>query len=167
MDLAIIAPVGGANVVVNRNADGSDSVLHESLNITASRSRRTTCDSCRDRKVKCGREQPICSRCQRLCIDCTYPPPEIPSAQLISVLQKMNTRLRKNQILARITSADNLIHYPIVRAESSLPVSNTDSQSGQTPRVTIAHASSTPSISQGEYIRTNSSSGTNNGSYDW
>lgn len=67
----------------------------------------------------------------------------------------------------RITSADYLTCNPIVRAESSLPVSGADSQGGQTPRLTSAHASTTPTFSQGEYVRTDSSSGTNNGSYEW
>ncbi|KAI2475409.1 hypothetical protein Ptr902_13177 [Pyrenophora tritici-repentis] len=55
----------------------------------------------------------------------------------------------------------------LLRAESSLPTTGTDSQSGQTPRVTIAHASGIPSPSQGEYFRNDSLSGTNNSSYEW
>ncbi|RAR15242.1 hypothetical protein DDE83_001276 [Stemphylium lycopersici] len=101
MNLATIAPVGSANISVNRNANGSDSMLAEAFNITATRSRRTTCDSCRD-----------------------------------------------------------------LRAESSLPTTGTDSQNGQTPQVTIAHASGIPSPSQGEYFGNDSLSGTNSSSYE-
>ncbi|OAQ99375.1 hypothetical protein LLEC1_04292 [Akanthomyces lecanii] len=41
----------------------------------ASRLSITACFRCREQKLKCGREHPVCGRCQRLNANCAYPAP--------------------------------------------------------------------------------------------
>lgn len=37
--------------------------------------KRLACDNCRERKVRCNREQPVCGRCARLGHNCQYTTP--------------------------------------------------------------------------------------------
>ncbi len=46
-------------------------------------------------------------------------------------------------------------------------MNGTESQSGQTPQVTISHNSGLPSPSQAEYFRNDMLSANNSGSYEW
>lgn len=58
--------------------------------------RRLACDPCRDRKIRCDRQQPVCGRCARLRHDCTYSSPAKSTAakqDLWRLLLQVNSRL--------------------------------------------------------------------------
>ncbi|KAH8886312.1 hypothetical protein GQ53DRAFT_845090 [Thozetella sp. PMI_491] len=58
--------------------------------------RRLACDPCRDRKIRCDRQQPVCGRCARLRHDCTYSSPSKSTAakqDLSRLLLQMHSRL--------------------------------------------------------------------------
>jgi hypothetical protein len=60
--------------------------------------RRLACDPCRDRKIRCDRQQPVCGRCARLRHDCTYSSPSKSTAakqDLSRLLLQMHSRLGK------------------------------------------------------------------------
>lgn len=60
-----------------------------------SRLKRTTCDLCRERKVRCDRGKPECGRCKRVGQQCVYPSSYSESKDLNSVLQSFHSRLSK------------------------------------------------------------------------
>lgn len=43
-----------------------------SASTTTTKARRTACDVCRERKVRCNGERPDCQRCRRLGHQCSY-----------------------------------------------------------------------------------------------
>lgn len=58
--------------------------------------RRLACDPCRGRKIRCDRQQPVCSRCARLRHACTYSSPAQGTAakvDLSRLLLQMQSRL--------------------------------------------------------------------------
>lgn len=66
------------------------------------KSKRTTCDICRERKVRCNKEQP-CERCVRLKLKCTYTP--TPSSMNVS-----QTLMFLHERLGEFQSALDLFH---------------------------------------------------------
>ena len=61
-----------------------------------SRLRQTTCNLCRERKVRCDRDKPECGRCKRIGHACTYPSSGGQTAVINSVLQNLHSRLSKH-----------------------------------------------------------------------
>lgn len=59
--------------------------------------KRTTCDSCRERKVRCDRTKPECLRCRRSGIVCTYPSSDADAAKIHQALHSLSKRLGKSQ----------------------------------------------------------------------
>ncbi|KAG6354280.1 hypothetical protein INS49_004885 [Diaporthe citri] len=55
--------------------------------------RRTTCDVCRERKVRCDRTKPECLRCRRSGAVCAYPSPDADAAKIQQTLQSLSKRL--------------------------------------------------------------------------
>lgn len=60
---------------------------------SASTLRRTTCDVCRERKVRCDRTKPECLRCRRFGSVCTYPSPDTDAAKIHETLHNLSKRL--------------------------------------------------------------------------
>lgn len=62
---------------------------------------------CRDRKVRCGGEQPACEKCRRAGEECVYLPTQKPSkaelAQTVETLQK-----RLGEVTVHIRAAQSL-----------------------------------------------------------
>ncbi|PKY07087.1 hypothetical protein P168DRAFT_315611 [Aspergillus campestris IBT 28561] len=56
--------------------------------------KRTTCDLCRERKVRCDRGKPQCGRCKRIGQTCTYPSAGGEVARINSELRSLQSRLR-------------------------------------------------------------------------
>ncbi|GAP85980.1 putative DNA methylation modulator- variant [Rosellinia necatrix] len=67
----------GNGAVVALEQDGELGTTESALKPRASRVRKTrgTCDTCKQRKVKCTKEHPSCSVCINTGIDCVYLPP--------------------------------------------------------------------------------------------
>lgn len=63
------------------------------VNPQASTLRRTTCDVCRERKVRCDRTKPECLRCRRSGTVCAYPSPDAEAAKIQQTLQSLSKRL--------------------------------------------------------------------------
>lgn len=63
------------------------------INPQASTLRRTTCDVCRERKVRCDRTKPECLRCRRSGTVCAYPSPGADAAEIQQTLQSLSKRL--------------------------------------------------------------------------
>lgn len=86
----------------NRNASMGSPTRTGSISTGKSNSRRTTCDICRERKVRCNKEHPACERCKRLKLKCIYTPPadSIDVSQVLIQLQErlgtLNSLLRKS-----------------------------------------------------------------------
>ncbi|OAA79265.1 Fungal transcriptional regulatory protein [Akanthomyces lecanii RCEF 1005] len=53
-----------------QSARDKESDRHQSSRLSI-----TACFRCREQKLKCGRENPVCGRCHRLSADCAYPAP--------------------------------------------------------------------------------------------
>lgn len=53
--------------------------------------KRLACDNCRERKVRCNREQPVCGRCSRLGHGCRYTTPAKHNASQTDVSQLLLT----------------------------------------------------------------------------
>ncbi|KAL8971657.1 MAG: hypothetical protein Q9183_000946 [Haloplaca sp. 2 TL-2023] len=62
--------------------------------------RRLACDNCRERKVRCNREQPICGRCANLGHECRYTTPAKQSTSQTDVsrlLLTLHSRLAQTE----------------------------------------------------------------------
>lgn len=57
--------------------------------------KRTTCDLCRERKVRCDRGKPQCNRCKRTGQPCAYPSAGGEVARFNSEIRGLQSRLRK------------------------------------------------------------------------
>ena len=71
------------------------------ISTNASRLKRATCNSCRERKVRCDREKPECGRCKRMAQACTYSSSNEETAQINSVLASLHSRLSKYSLMPR------------------------------------------------------------------
>ncbi|KAE8379894.1 hypothetical protein BDV26DRAFT_279965 [Aspergillus bertholletiae] len=60
----------------------------------------TACQRCRDHKVRCSRECPSCTRCERLQVDCIYPNPPV----------RRGRRLRRNSRGVRRVTGPSVEH---------------------------------------------------------
>ncbi|KAI0442996.1 hypothetical protein F4803DRAFT_517080 [Xylaria telfairii] len=78
--------------------------------------KKLACNTCRDRKVRCDRDQPTCSRCSKLGLECNY---SSPSAQSISKAD-----------LSRLLLA---LHDRVGRAETQLASSSHSQRNPQPP----------------------------------
>ena len=63
-----------------------------SSSLSKGNSRRTTCDTCRERKVRCNKEHPACERCTRLKLKCEYTP-QSESLDVSQALLQLHSRL--------------------------------------------------------------------------
>ncbi|CRL18492.1 Fungal transcriptional regulatory protein, N-terminal [Penicillium camemberti] len=72
------------------------STLEPSLQLFTNLShlKRTTCDLCRERKVRCDRGKPQCSRCKRTGQKCAYPSASGEVTRINSELRSLQSRLR-------------------------------------------------------------------------
>ncbi|EHY54985.1 hypothetical protein HRR83_005757 [Exophiala dermatitidis] len=82
--------------------------------------RHTACKPCRDRKVRCGGEQPACAKCRRANEECVYLPPQRPTradlTQTVEALQKrLNETEARIQQLAGKEQANNAVAVPTTR----------------------------------------------------
>ncbi|ETS88150.1 hypothetical protein PFICI_01978 [Pestalotiopsis fici W106-1] len=70
-------------------------------------SRRVACKLCRDRKVKCGGEQPQCQKCVRAGEQCVYVPVQRPTkADLAQTVESLQKRLDEAEAyIARLTTS--------------------------------------------------------------
>lgn len=68
------------------------------VNPQASTLRRTTCDVCRERKVRCDRTKPECLRCRRSGSVCAYPSPDADAAKIQQTLQSLSKRLGESRL---------------------------------------------------------------------
>lgn len=69
--------------------------------------RRLACDACRDRKVRCGREDPTCSRCVKVGNNCHYSSRSKPASTKMNLprfLMTLNNRLSKSTSLLAFTA---------------------------------------------------------------
>jgi hypothetical protein len=58
--------------------------------------RHTACKSCRERKVRCGGEQPACAKCRAAGEECVYLPTQRPTrADLTQTVEALQKRLCK------------------------------------------------------------------------
>ena len=67
---------------------------------TGGSGKRLACDNCRERKVRCNREQPLCGRCARLGHNCRYTTPgkQNPSpTDMAQLLLSLNSRLAQTE----------------------------------------------------------------------
>ncbi|PLN82768.1 hypothetical protein BDW42DRAFT_184610 [Aspergillus taichungensis] len=71
--------------------------------------KRTTCDLCRERKVRCDRGKPQCGRCKRIGQTCTYPSAGGEVARINSELRSLQSRLRH-------------VEYKLQKQDISFPV---------------------------------------------
>ncbi|KAL9017109.1 MAG: hypothetical protein Q9185_005569 [Variospora sp. 1 TL-2023] len=72
--------------------------------------KKLACDKCRERKVRCNREQPVCGRCARLGHDCQYttPPKQNSSrSDLLRLLFTLHSRLEQTE--ARLALNDPIL----------------------------------------------------------
>jgi hypothetical protein len=63
--------------------------------VTSSQLKRTTCNLCRERKVRCDREKPQCHRCRKSGQTCVYPSDKTDNDEIKSALNLLHSRLRK------------------------------------------------------------------------
>lgn len=63
--------------------------------VTSSQLKRTTCNLCRERKVRCDREKPQCHRCRKSGQTCVYPSDKTDNDEIKSALNMLHSRLRK------------------------------------------------------------------------
>ncbi|GFF46564.1 hypothetical protein IFM46972_08073 [Aspergillus udagawae] len=75
--------------------------IQSQSHVTSSQLKRTTCNLCRERKVRCDREKPQCHRCHKSGQTCVYP--------------------SENTNNDEIKSALNLLHSRLLQVETSLP----------------------------------------------
>uniref|UniRef100_A0A093VF75 Oleate-activated transcription factor 1 n=1 Tax=Talaromyces marneffei PM1 TaxID=1077442 RepID=A0A093VF75_TALMA len=61
--------------------------------VTSSQLKRTTCNLCRERKVRCDREKPQCHRCRKSGLTCVYPSDKTDSDEIKSALNLLHSRL--------------------------------------------------------------------------
>ncbi|OIW31075.1 hypothetical protein CONLIGDRAFT_299216 [Coniochaeta ligniaria NRRL 30616] len=78
--------------------------------------RRLACDPCRDRKIRCDRQQPVCGRCARLRHDCTYSSPSKSTAAKEDVWRLLLQ-----------------VHSRLAQAEAQLAQQQPDAQQQQHP----------------------------------
>uniref|UniRef100_A0A8H7K7I1 Zn(2)-C6 fungal-type domain-containing protein n=1 Tax=Bionectria ochroleuca TaxID=29856 RepID=A0A8H7K7I1_BIOOC len=75
---------------------------------------RLTCDNCRERKVKCNRQYPECSRCSRLGYQCTYRNRMSHRASQAAIISRLEERVRDAEARLALQSAgssdEGLIH---------------------------------------------------------
>ena len=82
--------------------DDSTIIIDETMHKITS-SRRTSCDICRERKIRCDKGHPACERCKRLKLNCTYKH-QSDTLDVSRALMQLHERLRKlNQIHHRFT----------------------------------------------------------------
>lgn len=79
-DFNTVSMLNNANPIPQISGDGSHL-------------RRTTCNLCRERKVRCDRVKPACGRCKRMNQTCTYSSSSGDTALINSVLQSLHSRL--------------------------------------------------------------------------
>ncbi|KAI0476270.1 hypothetical protein GGR56DRAFT_462407 [Xylariaceae sp. FL0804] len=58
---------------------------------SAGPNRRLACDPCRDRKIRCDRQHPVCARCTRLGLDCSYSSPSKQTAAKVDLSRLLFT----------------------------------------------------------------------------
>ncbi|EFQ99791.1 hypothetical protein MGYG_02803 [Nannizzia gypsea CBS 118893] len=79
------------------SSDGTETSTNYPLpQFSVSHSRRTTCDMCRERKVRCDRGKPECGRCKKTLKEgqkCTYPSAGGEAAKFSSALRNLHARL--------------------------------------------------------------------------
>lgn len=85
-------------------------------------------------QLRCTRERPFCSRCQRLKAECLYPPP--PNRKLIAAQRSNNSTSSSNA--TRVTPVSDgspqaplLPTVPIVKRSQGTALLNTDAQDDQ------------------------------------
>lgn len=138
--------------------------------------RRTTCDICRERKVRCDRNKPECFRCRRSGYKCAYPSENATPAKFTKALAELNDRLSqsiptsqsiplRNVILTscRTGPAESMIqassqvkeHDPHRESHSQiyLPQSSTDFIASIPGTVSFAVASQEALVSSWYFIR--------------
>ncbi|KAL8653890.1 MAG: hypothetical protein Q9210_001841 [Variospora velana] len=80
--------------------------------------KRLACDKCRERKVRCNREQPVCGRCARLGQNCQYTTPAKQYSDLSPLLLTLHSRLEQ-------TEARLALNAPILDPNQGLSVDPT------------------------------------------
>ncbi|KAH7309681.1 fungal-specific transcription factor domain-containing protein [Stachybotrys elegans] len=98
---------------------------------------RLTCENCRERKVKCNRQYPECSRCSRLGYQCTYRNRMSHRASQSAIINKLEERVREAEARLAMQTASNA-------AEASNPGSVRESSQSQ-PATSTSPASTAPS----------------------
>ncbi|KAK3370629.1 fungal-specific transcription factor domain-containing protein [Podospora didyma] len=84
-------------VTGSRSTMGSEALAQEQA-MPSQTSKRLTCESCRDRKIRCDRQHPSCGRCAKMGIQCHYSSRAKPAPSkkdLSRYLQAINSRLQQ------------------------------------------------------------------------
>ncbi|KAG8164269.1 hypothetical protein KVR01_006187 [Diaporthe batatas] len=120
---------------------------------TGGSSRHMACKPCRDRKVRCGGEQPICDKCRRAGEHCDYLPTQKPTkADLAHKVEALQRRLDEAEAYIRATqsraSSSRGVTVPsphgsdwLVNPDAQCLPSSSD---GQSPAVPTQSSSSGP-----------------------
>jgi hypothetical protein len=69
--------------------------IQSQTHVSSSQLKRTTCNLCRERKVRCDREKPQCHRCHKSGQTCVYPSENTNNDEIKSALNLLHSRLRK------------------------------------------------------------------------
>ncbi|KAJ9483592.1 hypothetical protein VN97_g9799 [Penicillium thymicola] len=104
------------------------STVEPSLFTNLSHLKRTTCDLCRERKVRCDRVKPQCGRCKRTGQTCAYPSASGEVTRINSELRSLQSRLRLAE--SKLHKQDMIFPVELVG-----PVSN--SRSSNSPPQTL------------------------------
>ncbi|KAH6645362.1 hypothetical protein BKA67DRAFT_541591 [Truncatella angustata] len=77
-------------------------------------SRHMACKSCRDRKVRCDGDQPVCEKCRQIGEECVYLQSYRPTkADLSNMVGKLQQRLERAEVqLYKIDTQANRAQYP-------------------------------------------------------
>ncbi|KAK7224676.1 hypothetical protein V2G26_012679 [Clonostachys chloroleuca] len=103
---------------------------------------RLTCDNCRERKVKCNRQYPECSRCSRLGYQCTYRNRMSHRASQAAIISRLEERVRDAEARLALQSAGSsdggLIHVSTSHSSQShsqptISPSSTSNSNGAAP----------------------------------
>ncbi|KAI0154670.1 hypothetical protein GGR57DRAFT_107791 [Xylariaceae sp. FL1272] len=93
-----------------------------SINPLASSLRRTTCDVCRERKVRCDRTKPECLRCKRFGSVCTYSALDTDAARIQKALNSLSKRLEEAE--SRLQSQPHAVQCLSPPSQGPVPDSN-------------------------------------------
>ena len=74
---------------------GPNGQIFSRPHVTQSSLKRSTCNLCRERKVRCDREKPQCQRCRKSGHECIYPSEGTDNDEIKSALNFLHSRLRK------------------------------------------------------------------------